>query len=241
MSTSSSSTDAAALLAVLAFAWAPPARAALEDDPRAVEARSACASGDVERGIKRLADYLATTDDLTAVYNMGRCYEQNGLNDRAVLQFREYLRQAKDLSAGDRAEVEARLRRLQGEVPAPATLPVAEVSTPLATRPEPHSLLRPAAIAVAGLGVASIAAGAYFGLRTRALEERIAGAPSYVHEDYQAGRSAQTLQFVMYGVGAAALVGGALLYYLGSHPEPRVALVPALSARGAGALLRVRL
>jgi hypothetical protein len=243
-STSSSSTEAA-LLALLVCAWPLSARAGMDDDPRALEARSACARGDVERGIKKLADYLATTDDLTAVYNMGRCYEQNGLADRALLQFREYLRQAKDLSTADRAEVEARIRRVEGEVRPPAPLPAPDLAatgaTTAAPPTEPRSPLRPVAIAVAGAGVASVAVGAYFGLRTRALERQVANAPAYDAGDYQAGRTAHTLQFVMYGIGAAAVAAGGVLYYLASRPEPRLALLPALSATAVGALLRVRL
>jgi len=93
----------------------PAARAGVDEDPRAIEARKACASGEVERGIKQLADYLATTDDVTAVYNMARCYEQNGMRDRALLQFREYLRKARDLSTADRADVEAHIQQLEAE------------------------------------------------------------------------------------------------------------------------------
>jgi hypothetical protein len=41
----------------------------------------------------------------TAVYNQGRCYQQNNRWEQAISRFREYLRKAKDLSDNDTAEV----------------------------------------------------------------------------------------------------------------------------------------
>jgi hypothetical protein len=216
------------------------AQAGPEEDPRAVEARKACAAGEVERGIKQLADYLATTDDMTAVYNMGRCYEQNGMTDRALLQFREYLRKVKDLSPADRADVEAHIKQLDGEPrlppPTPA-MPVAEVANASEGRPP----LRTAGIAVATVGAASVALGVYFGLHTRSLEQQASAAPRYNEGDYNAGQTSHALQFVMYGIGAAAIVGGAILYYFGSESRQRVGLLPGVAAGTVSAIMRIRL
>src|SRR2546423_4257835 len=202
-----------------------PAEPAGEEDPRAIEARKACAAGEVDRGIKLLAEYLAITDDPTAVYNMGRCYEHNGLGDKAQLQFREYLRKAHDLGSAERAEVEAHIRALEAERPPPAPAPRVAV----AAAPEGHRW-RTAGAMLAAAGVASAGAGVYFGLRAHSLEDRVTAAPVYDNSDFRSGQSAQTLQFVMYGIGAAAIVGGAIVAYLGLASKPRtVALVPALA------------
>jgi hypothetical protein len=206
---------------------AAPALAVPDEDPRAIEARKACASGQVERGIQLLADYLATTDDVTAVYNMGRCYQQNGLADKALLQFREYLRKARGLSDAERADVEAQIRELEGERRSSGG-------------PEDRRL-RPVGMALAAAGVASVGVGIYFGVHARSLEDKVTSAPKFDPSDDSAGRTAHTVQFVMYGIGAAAIAGGALLYYLGLESRHRVALLPGLAPRTAGAMVRIRL
>jgi hypothetical protein len=222
-----------------------PVHAGTDEDPRAVEARRACAAGQVDRGIKLLADYLATTDDVTAVYNMGRCYEQNGVSDKALLQFREYLRKAPELSAADRAEVQAHIAQLQREqTPPPARI------TELAPErlPEPRAedtrderpALRKAGLSVAAVGVVAIAGGVYFGLHARSLEDRINSAPRYSPADYDGGRTSETLQFVMYGVGAAAVIGGVVLYLLGL-PRHQLALAPSAAPGMVGAVARIGL
>jgi hypothetical protein len=91
-----------------------PARTALGDeDPRGNEARKACLAGDVEKGIKLLADYFTDTEDVTALFNMGRCFQLNGNPAMAELRFKEYLRKATGLSAESRAEAEAQLRDVE--------------------------------------------------------------------------------------------------------------------------------
>jgi serine/threonine-protein kinase len=204
-----------------------------DEDPRAIEARKACVSGQVERGIQLLADYLATTDDVIAVYNMGRCYQQNGLPDKALLQFREYLRKARNLSGAERADVEAQIRELEGE----------RRASPTGNVPEDRRAdsLRPVGIVLAAAGVASVGVGIYFGVHARSLEDKVTAAPRFDPSDDSAGRTAHTLQFVMYGIGAAAIAGGAVLYYLGLGSRHRVALLPGLAPRAAGAMVRIRL
>jgi hypothetical protein len=210
-----------------------------------VEARRACAAGQVDRGIKLLADYLATTEDVTAVYNMGRCYEQNGVSDKALLQFREYLRKAPELSGPDRADVQAHIAQLQREqTPPPAGVTELQPERPPEARGEDTREERPglrkAGLSVAAAGVVAVAGGVYFGLHARALEDRINSAPRYSPADYDAGRTSQTLQFVMYGVGSAAIIGGVLLYALGLPRHP-LALAPSAAPGMVGAVARIGL
>ena len=60
--------------------------------------------------------------------------------------------------------------------------------------------------------------------------------------DDSAGHTAHTLQFVMYGAGAAALATAVILYAVAprGHEQPDVALAPALGPRLAGGTLQVR-
>ena len=226
------------------------------EDPRAVEARKACASGDVDKGIKLLAEILATTDDPTAVYNMGRCYQQNGQAEKAILQFREYLRKARDLNAEERRMVEAHLREAEADdrakraaasVPQPNSgltpLPDPTVGTTVPTdRSTGNKKLRLAGIGVGSLGVVSLGTGLFFGLQAHSLQRQHEKQDNmFSLADDKAGHRAATLQWVFYGIGAAVLAGGAALYYLGLDHDESVALLPSVSPQGMGALLRVRL
>jgi hypothetical protein len=227
---------------------------AQSDDPRAVEARRACAAGEVDRGIKLLADILATTDDAMAIYNMGRCYQQNGMADRAALQFREYLRKAKDLTPDERREVEAQLKELEADEKATrpmappavaAKLPsvVAAVpAEPTHHRDESKRKRRLAGIGVGSLGIVSLGAGVFFGLRASSLQSQNEKAGNMFQlADDKAGPKAVTLQWVFLGVGTAAVAGGALLYYLGLDEEHAVAVLPTFGPGEVGAVMRGRL
>jgi len=107
----------------------PSARGAgdsLETKERA--ARKACLLGDVKAGTEILADLYLDTRDATHIYNQGRCFEQNGQNEQAVLRFREYLRKAQNLSPADSAAVQKKIDELQAALDhrgAPAAQPAA--------------------------------------------------------------------------------------------------------------------
>lgn len=74
---------------------------------------------------------------------------------------------------------------------------------------------------VGGAGIASIGVGLVFGLRARSLGNEVRDECAdtcdwnLVADKDASGRTAQTIQFVMYGVGAAALITGAVLYVRG--------------------------
>lgn len=104
----------------------PPSATAAQEDPRELEARAACAAGDVDKGIAILARLFAETGDYTWVYNQGRCYQQNGRAAPALNRFREYLRRGQNLAAEERSEVEGFIKELEAEVarqPAPPAAP----------------------------------------------------------------------------------------------------------------------
>ena len=96
-------------------------------------AKKACLVGDVEKGVEILADLYVDTNDSVYLYNQGRCFEQNGKNDQAVLRFKEYLRKAKKLPKTESDAVLQKIAELQGTagqreaqpVPVPAAQPSA--------------------------------------------------------------------------------------------------------------------
>jgi tetratricopeptide (TPR) repeat protein len=104
---------------------------------------------------------------------------------------------------------------------APAVAPaasIAEAAPPIAA-PEPASSgrgLRVAGIVCGAAGLASIGTAVYFYTRAASLSDKISSSDAPTSSDYQAGKDAETMQWVFYGVGAAALATGAVLYWLGS-------------------------
>jgi hypothetical protein len=96
--------------------------------------------------------------------------------------------------------------------------------------------LRIAGIACGAVGVASIGTAIYYYTRATSLSDKVTGANPASPSDYQAGKDAQTMQWVFYGVGAGVLATGAALYLLGysQASSAQVGLAPMLGPRTAG-------
>ena len=100
-------------------------------------AKRACLVGDIEKGIGILADLYVDTNDATYLFNQGRCFEQNGKNEQAVLRFKEYLRKAKNLSQDNSDAVMKKISELQSaagqhEVQPPPASSTASPAQPIA-------------------------------------------------------------------------------------------------------------
>ena len=54
-------------------------------------AKKACLTGDPVKGVTLLAELYLDTNDVTYLFNQGRCFEQNRRYEDAVARFREYL------------------------------------------------------------------------------------------------------------------------------------------------------
>ena len=135
--------------------------------------------------------------------------------------------------------------------PAPAAVPPAapapeQVAVTSATQPaaSPGRGLRIAGIACGVVGVASVGTAIYYYTRAKSYSDKVSGQTTPNPSDESAGKHAQTMQWVFYSAGAAAIATGTVLYVLGwqaadaSHPAANVApmLGPGLagiSAQGA--------
>jgi hypothetical protein len=226
---------------------APAGRAGAAEDPRELKAKRACAAGRVDEGVDVLAELFAETGDLTYVYNQGRCYQQNGVADKAINRFREYLRRATGLSAADRQEVQQFIDELekQRREQAPPRRDD-ESAEGRAAR------LRTIAIATAAVGAAALAAGVILTFKVRSaesdLERDLAKAetfdPKLLGNRMRDGARLETFQWVAYGAAAAAAAGAATCYVLGMRggTERSVALgvAPPAGRRGLSAWLTVR-
>jgi hypothetical protein len=95
------------------------------------------------------------------------------------------------------------------------TLPAeAVVNTPAQTNTG-SSGLRTAGIVCGAVGVASIVTAVVFYLHARSLSDSVSHAASFNPSDNDSGKQAETLQWVFYSVGGAAVGTGLLLYLLG--------------------------
>jgi hypothetical protein len=107
---------------------------------------------------------------------------------------------------------------------------LAESATSPPASASPSNLRRTAAIAAASVGVASIAAGAYFGWKTAQVSREIEnnrGPLQFAELERMMARGRQNagLQWAGYGVGIAALAGAAALVYWdhGAGPSQEIA------------------
>src|SRR5688500_11492097 len=91
----------------------------------AVRALQACAAGTVGEGGRLLDEYLRATKDATAIFNMARCYQLNGMVDQALARFHQYLGAAGDLPADERRQVDDHIRDLEAQQRAKAGTPSA--------------------------------------------------------------------------------------------------------------------
>jgi hypothetical protein len=100
-------------------------------------AKKACLVGDVEKGVSILADLYVDTNDPAYIWNQGRCFEQNGKHDQAVLRFKEYLRKAKNLPQREADAVLKKIDELQGSSGQREAQPVAVPAAQPSAAPAP--------------------------------------------------------------------------------------------------------
>jgi hypothetical protein len=108
------------------------AHAADNRETKEREARKACFTGNVDRGVEILVDLYGETGHPNYIYNQARCFERNGKYDQAVLSYEDYLRKATNLSEAERAQVEKSIADLRAKLASGADTGAAS-SPPLLT------------------------------------------------------------------------------------------------------------
>jgi len=256
------------LVVVAGLLLAFPAAGAEDRETRERAARKACLTGDAAKGVEILADLYIDTRNPVHIYNQGRCFEQSNRHDEAIARFREYLRKATNLTVEERLDAEkhiadceallARTNAAQGTAPAAGPAPAAAVANqpqpppakaapsepvvsttqvPSAERSPAGGGLRTAGIATAATGTAALIAAVVLNLK---VNNTIDDLHQHYDEDTESsGKTYKALSQVGYGVGAALVAGGAVLYYLGLRARDRadVALLPSLAPGLAGVSL----
>jgi hypothetical protein len=126
-------------VAGLTIAVSAGARAADTREAREREARKACFTGNVDRGVEILVDLYGETGHPNYIYNQARCFERNGKYDQALLSYEDYLRKATNVGDDERAQVEKSMTELRAKVAAApaagATAP--QLLSPALDAPEP--------------------------------------------------------------------------------------------------------
>jgi hypothetical protein len=134
-----------------------------------------------------------------------------------------------------------RLKRLNDFVG--AVTPVAE--TPAADGPEPRGApkrpmtpLQWGGIGVAGAGVLALGAGVYFGFEAKSISDEASDWDTFDPERFDEGEAAERNGIIALGVGAACVVTGGVLYYLGhrsaSQEAETVSMTPMVLPDGLG-------
>ena len=151
----------------------------------------------------------------------------------------EARKQAAAAEAARQAEADAAARRRAQASVRPA--PVAPPITPLVPAPSPEQPaghagrgLRIGGLVSAGIGVAALGAGVYFGLRARKIDKEAAGWEVFDADRYAEGEAAERNAIIAISAGGAAVVAGGVLYYLGHRrgKAERIRVAP-LGAPGA--------
>jgi tetratricopeptide (TPR) repeat protein len=233
-------------------------------------ARTACLAGDYAKGVALLSELFVSTLNPTYIYNQGRCFEQNRQYEDAISRFQEYLRAGKKLGKEAKAEAQKHIADCREELaqkapqpavvappPAPPPAPLPPPSLPPAPTPDPAtqtvqagaqpasrpgSGLRTAGIVVTAVGGTALIAGLVLNLKVNSMADDLQKTDGWSDSKESDRKSYATLGWVSYGVGAACVATGAVLYVLGLRSTDggsgSVALAPAFGSDHAGAVLK---
>lgn len=249
------------LVLLVSLALCGTARPALGQEGGPAEARRREASEHVQRGdaFKESGDYAAAAREYKKAYalvphpvlifNLAQVYRLSGDRERAIEHYERYLaqdpngrasRQARQFA--DQLRGELGRARTGGSSGRPQTAG-SESSTAdagavarSAERPSPGRGLRLAGMVSAGAGVIAVGMGVKFGLDARGISDDIDGHtsgewPEELLARQADGERAERNMFILTGAGAAAIVAGGVLYYMGHRArregaDPAVAVTP---------------
>jgi tetratricopeptide (TPR) repeat protein len=201
-------------------------------------ARVAHADGDAEKlyqegqtayDAKQYDEAIAAWDKAYAlsklpglVFNLAQAHRLAGHCEKAVDAYKRFL--TLDPQSAERPDAEQFLKELEPSCP---NKPVPQAMVKTAVFPDLRfedrgKGKRRAGLIVGGTGLAVFAAGLYFGSRASSLASEVDDAcamgcewtPELADKE-SSGKSAQTLQYVLYAVGAVGVAGGAALYFKG--------------------------
>jgi len=129
------------LVAMLAL---PGAARAAGREAKERAAKTACLAGDYAKGVALLAELYVSTREAIYLFNQGRCFEQNGRYEEAIVRFREYQRKNADAGRAPDAAAEKHIadcrEQLALQKPAAPPSPPVQDKPALETAPPPAPL-----------------------------------------------------------------------------------------------------
>ena len=236
---------ALALLALLC-ALVAPAHAMTEEEERAkahfLAGQSYYDQASYADALKEFNEAYRLSQKPALLYNVARCYEALGRFAEAVGMLQRYL--ADEPETTDRAAIEERIRNLQerqkqaDKAPPPVVIPPPPIVTAPPPPPEPRH--RQWTWIVGGAGVALLGAALGTGVASQLdyndLEKSCPG-PGFGctgkdSSNIDRGKQLSVATDVLWPIGAAAVVGGVVLFFVeGRHPRRHAAVGGALHAR----------
>ena len=130
---------------VVALALTSVAAPALAVDARELKAREEFAAGRYQEALDIFAKLYAETLHPIYLRNVGRCYQNLGDPDKAIISFRDYLRKRKTIEPDERREIEgfiAEMEELKKQRETAAT-----AATPATGPPKPASAITSLSVA----------------------------------------------------------------------------------------------
>jgi hypothetical protein len=104
---------AGAVLACATVPSTPVEAAAKSKDKREIKAREAFAQGRYEEALDLFAKLYAEKLHPTYLRNIGRCYQNLKMPEKAINAFNDYLRQGKDITVAEQKEVEGYIAQME--------------------------------------------------------------------------------------------------------------------------------
>lgn len=193
-----------------------------------------------EDAIARFDEYLQTGDQKLTPADR-RAAEQH------IAHSKEMLAQERATSPTPVVVTQPNPPPVSAGPPAETVAPNPEPSGPVVTKTKPGSTgetpgsgLRIAGIVTASVGVAAVAAGVLFSLRANSLLTDLEAKDGYSSQKESDQKTYRALGWAGYGVGAACVVTGAILYGVGlsarSSASNSVAILPAMGTNQVGAI-----
>jgi hypothetical protein len=114
--------------------------------------------------------------------------------------------------------------------------PAGDVHAAVSPAPSPGRPFRLAGLAAGGAGVVGLAVGIGFGLHAKSISDEATHWDMFHQARYDEGQAAQRNMYILTGIGAAAIVAGGVLYYLGYradaayHDSGALTFTPTLAA-----------
>jgi len=232
------------------FALGSTASAAPSAESLYTEGQAAYDRGDYATAIARWQASFDVSGATALLFNVAQAERLSGDCPRALATYRKFIAADPDPSSEQHKLAEDLERELAAKcvepTPAPPPEPASGPGLDAAAHPtstgdhepeHPTSALRVAGIATGGAGIALLVTGLVVGTHANALGGEVTGACatscdwSQLKSKDGTGRHEATVGYVLDGVGAAAIVGGVVMYYLGSR-ESSVSVAPASRAGG---------